>query len=147
MVNDAMLAIWTMANMSNPQPKFSKIKIEMLCLFPDFDTKKCCENKWKQSCSPTLAKTIHKYRLHHRHFYITQTNKQMWKKFFGPKVAKTIHKYYHLSNGMLNIISVKYYNHRGCTRFINKDGEKFVEQFLPEISSKFGAIIQDLLNR
>ena len=50
---------------------------------------------------------------------------------------------------MLTIISVKclYYNHYGCTRFINKDGEKFVEQFLPEISSKFGAIIQDLLNR
>ena len=96
-----------MVNMSNPQPKFSKIKIEMLCLFPDFDTKKCCENKWKQSCSPTLAKTIHKY--------------------------------YH--------IMPVYYNHYGCTRFINKDGEKFVEQFLPEISSKFGAIIQDLLNR
>jgi len=71
-------------------PKFSKIKIEMLCLFPDFDTKSCCKNKWKQSCSPTLAKTIHK--------------------------------------------------------FINKDGEKFVEQFLPEISTKFGGIIQDLLN-
>ena len=32
-------------------------------------------------------------------------------------------------------------------RFINKDGEKFVEQFLPEISTKFGGIIQDLLNR
>jgi len=72
-------------------PKFSKIKIEMFCLFPDFETKKCCEDKWRQSCSPTLAKTIHK--------------------------------------------------------FVNKDGEKFVEQFLPEISEKFGAIIQDLLNR
>jgi hypothetical protein len=71
-------------------PKFSKIKIEMFCLFPNFETKKCCEDKWRQSCSPTLAKTIHK--------------------------------------------------------FVNKDGEKFVEQFLPEISEKFGAIIQDLLN-
>ena len=31
-------------------------------------------------------------------------------------------------------------------RFINKDPEKFVDEFLPEISAKIGAILEKVLN-
>ena len=72
------------------------------------------------------------------------------------ETAKTIHKYFDELNlfSLFFFIIFQHWNIEAMmtttiamVRFINKDGEKFVEQFLPEISTKFGGIIQDLLNR
>jgi len=71
--------------------KLGKVAIALDCLFPK-DNGDCCPEKgFKNSCTPNLAKTIH--------------------------------------------------------RFINKDGQKFVQTFQPQISAKIGAIIKNLFNR
>lgn len=72
------------------QFNFEKVRISLVCLFPDQETSSCCPDKWNQSCSPALAKTVHK--------------------------------------------------------FFNKDGQKFVQNFLPQISAQIGEIIRNLLN-
>jgi len=42
------------------QMEFTKIAIAMDCLFPKEDGS-CCPRKWKKSCNPIFAKTIHKF--------------------------------------------------------------------------------------
>ena len=65
------------------------------------------------------------------------------------ETAKTIHRYFDELKlfSLFSSIKAMMTSMIALVRFINKDGEKFVEQFLPEISTKFGGIIQDLLNR
>ena len=65
------------------------------------------------------------------------------------ETAKTIHRYFDELKlfSLFSSIKAMMTAMIAVVRFINKDGEKFVEQFLPEISTKFGGIIQDLLNR
>ena len=90
--------------------ELATIAIAMECLFPKGEegALKCCDEKWKRSCNPGLAKTVHKYDLGRSKLH-------------------------------LNL----YY------RFINNgdNGQKFVKEFQPQISSKVGAIIQNFLNR
>ena len=57
---------------------------------------------------------------------------EKWSSSCNPGLARTIHR-------SLDAKSI-------FSRFINKDPEKFVDQFLPEISAKIGAILKNVLN-